>query len=60
MFELTTETGECLRCGRKLKNPKAIKLGYGRCCYRKVMAENKFSQAAKEAQTKDEKREAAL
>lgn len=25
----------CLRCGRKLKNPIARKLGYGLVCYRK-------------------------
>lgn len=25
----------CLRCGRKLKNPKARKLGYGIICYKK-------------------------
>lgn len=25
----------CLRCGRKLKNSKARKLGYGIICYKK-------------------------
>jgi hypothetical protein len=25
----------CLRCGRILKQPKSISLGYGICCYNK-------------------------
>ena len=26
----------CLRCHRKLKNPEARKLGYGKICYEKT------------------------
>lgn len=26
----------CLRCGRKLKNPQARELGYGKICYRRM------------------------
>lgn len=29
----------CLRCGRKLKNPKAREIGYGKICFQKVKAE---------------------
>lgn len=29
----------CLRCGRKLKNPKAIESGYGKVCRRKHLVE---------------------
>ena len=32
--------GICKRCGRKLKNPLYIKLGYGQTCYEK-MCKNK-------------------
>ena len=28
--------GRCKRCGRVLKNPEAVKLGYGSHCYRKL------------------------
>lgn len=28
--------GRCKRCGRVLKNPDAIKIGYGHHCYRKL------------------------
>lgn len=28
---------ECGRCGRKLKNPKAKELGFGRVCYKKML-----------------------
>lgn len=27
----------CLRCGRKLKNPEAQKIGYGIVCYKKMI-----------------------
>lgn len=30
----------CKRCGRKLKNPKAIELGMGATCWKKFMAED--------------------
>lgn len=29
----------CKRCGRKLKNPKAIEIGMGATCYKKFMKE---------------------
>lgn len=28
----------CLRCGRKLKNPDAQKLGYGAVCFKKMQS----------------------
>ena len=31
----------CLRCGRKLKNPDARKLGYGAVCFRKMQSSGK-------------------
>ena len=37
---MATEVGICKRCGRKLKNPLFIKLGYGKTCYEK-MCKNK-------------------
>lgn len=30
----------CLRCGRRLKNPKARQIGYGVVCERKVKIES--------------------
>jgi hypothetical protein len=35
------EYSHCLRCGRKLKNEKAKKIGYGVVCERKMRHENK-------------------
>lgn len=34
------EQTTCKRCGRKLKNPEAIKLGMGKTCFKKYMSEN--------------------
>lgn len=31
----------CLRCGRKLKNPNARKLGYGSVCFKKMQVGTK-------------------
>lgn len=31
----------CLRCGRKLKNPDAQKLGYGAVCFKKMQSSGK-------------------
>ena len=31
----------CLRCGRKLKNPDARKLGYGAVCFKKMQSSGK-------------------
>lgn len=30
----------CLRCGRKLKNPVARELGYGKVCEKKLRTDN--------------------
>ena len=35
----TKNSGRCLRCGRKLKNPTALSLGYGPICYAKLQQE---------------------
>jgi hypothetical protein len=35
----------CGRCGRRLKNPQAIELGFGKTCYKK-MQEFKATYAA--------------
>ena len=35
-----TELTICRRCGRKLRNPEAIKIGMGATCWRKYIAEN--------------------
>lgn len=35
---------KCNRCNRTLKNPEAIRLGYGKVCYRKMMAEREMGQ----------------
>ena len=32
----------CRRCGRKLKNPKSIELGFGNTCYKKFTAESNY------------------
>lgn len=29
----------CLRCGRRLKNPEARRLGYGAVCHRKIVTD---------------------
>lgn len=42
-----------MRCGRKLKSPKAVSLGFGRCCYKKMMADKAFAEAARDMQPKD-------
>lgn len=34
----------CLRCGRKLKNEQAKKLGYGVVCYKKLQSAVVFKQ----------------
>ena len=38
MNELEQTT--CKRCGRKLRNPKAIELGMGATCWKKFMEED--------------------
>lgn len=34
------EHKNCMRCGRKLKNPKWTKIGYGPTCYKKMMKDS--------------------
>lgn len=33
----------CLRCGRKLKNPKARQLGYGDICFKKSKTQHRHA-----------------
>lgn len=35
------EYTHCLRCGRKLKNPEAKKIGYGTVCYEKIKTDRR-------------------
>lgn len=34
------EQTTCKRCGRKLRNPKAIEIGMGETCFKKFLSEN--------------------
>lgn len=36
----------CLICGRKLRNPQSIELGYGPVCYGKVPGSSKAAKKA--------------
>lgn len=38
--EIVRKSNICRRCGRKLKNPESIELGFGHTCYKKFMAES--------------------
>ena len=38
--EIVRKSNICRRCGRKLKNPESIELGFGNTCYKKFMAES--------------------
>ena len=38
--EIVRKNNICRRCGKKLKNPKSIELGFGPTCYKKFMAES--------------------
>ena len=40
--EIIGKSNICRRCGRKLKNPKSIELGFGNTCYKKFMAESNY------------------
>jgi hypothetical protein len=42
------KTKECARCGRRLKSPKAVEMGYGPVCWAKTQAE--IELALEEAQ----------
>ena len=35
-YSLENPIIHCKRCGRRLKNPVAIKLGYGSACFKKI------------------------
>jgi hypothetical protein len=56
MNELEQTT--CKRCGRKLRNPKAIELGMGATCWKKFMEEDNhkklFSYEKEPAESKIE------
>lgn len=41
----------CGRCGRRLRNVKAIELGFGKCCYKKMLAEQAQTEFEKNQQT---------
>ena len=40
-METDKEYKYCLRCGRRLKNPEAKKIGYGKICLAKVKTEKR-------------------
>lgn len=56
--ETVRKSNICRRCGRKLKNPKSIELGFGSACYKKFMAESNhkplFEMRKREPETKTE------
>lgn len=56
--EIVRKSNLCRRCGRKLKNPESIELGFGSTCYKKFMAESNhkplFEMRKKEPGTKTE------
>ena len=39
-METNKEFTHCLRCGRKLKNEEARKIGYGKICLEKMKTKN--------------------
>ena len=47
----------CKRCGRKLKNAKAIEIGMGTICYKKFLAENNHKKLWGEECEKEEIKE---
>ncbi len=40
--EIKRKSNICRRCGRKLKNPESIELGFGNICYKKFRAESNY------------------
>ena len=36
----------CRRCHRRLKNPRAMKIGYGKVCAKKAVQENRSESGA--------------
>lgn len=43
----------CKRCGRKLKNQKAIEIGMGNICWKKYINENNHKQLFRQKETED-------
>ena len=43
-FELKPQIPRCIRCGRKLKNEEAKKLGMGKICWQKYNNENHYKK----------------
>lgn len=46
---------KCLRCGRKLKNAEARKIGYGKICFTKMIIENHTKRLLLDREQKDDK-----
>lgn len=44
----------CMRCNRRLRSPKSRELGYGPCCYRKMLAEQ-VTETKRENEVKTDK-----
>ena len=40
--EIPKEYAYCIRCKRKLTNPKYKQIGYGPVCYEKIKIKNKY------------------
>lgn len=36
---MTSKDGNCIRCGRKLKDPASVERGFGKICYVKYLKE---------------------
>ena len=43
----------CKRCGRKLKNQKAIEIGMGNICWKKYINENNHKQLFRKKETEE-------
>ena len=56
--EIIRKSNLCRRCGRKLKKPESIELGFGNTCYKKFTAESNhkplFEMRKGEPRTKTE------
>ena len=56
--EIVRKNNLSRRCGRKLKNPNSIELGFGSTCYKKFIAESNhkplFEMRKREPETKTE------
>lgn len=47
------EQATCKRCGRKLRNPKAIEVGMGETCWKKYIDENNHKQLFRQKETEE-------